>query len=264
MNKDLYKLNSSEMGTLKGRFQRSKDKATESLFMPLKHDIPLLEAVLKVSDCGAAILEASSTNYIYISKSFQQMLGYKSGTYEEQGLDFILSITHPDDREGLRLILHQELDFLWSLTNDQCAQYFCSYDYRLQTADGQYIRVLQRNNILQSDDQGLMQYMLCIITDISHLKGDQNMIMHIKIGADIKSTYFYSLSDPKLIEAHFPSQRELQILKLLRKEYSSKRISDILFISVHTVETHRRNMLKKANVKDTSNLVCFALTAGLI
>ena len=46
--------------------------------------------------------------------------------------------------------------------------------------------------------------------------------------------------------------RELEILKLIAKEYSTKQIADILFISERTVETHRKNILKKT---DTSNLV---------
>ena len=217
-----------------------------------------------MSDCGAVIQEASSANYIFISKSLESMLGYKSEVYTERGLDFILSIAHPDERGGLILILHKELDYLLHIHKDECLRYCSSYDYRLKKANNEYVRVLQRNQICEFAGQGMMMYMLSIITDVTHLKGNQNMMLHIKPSDNIRHTYVYDLSDHKLMETHFPSKRELQLLKLLGKGHSSKEIAAILSISVHTVETHRRNMLEKANVKDTSTLICYALAIGFL
>jgi len=51
------------------------------------------------------------------------------------------------------------------------------------------------------------------------------------------------------------SKRENQIIKLIAEGYSSKEISDQLFISVHTVKTHRKNILRKANVKNMVELI---------
>ncbi|ESU26649.1 DNA-binding response regulator, LuxR family [Flavobacterium limnosediminis JC2902] len=60
------------------------------------------------------------------------------------------------------------------------------------------------------------------------------------------------------------TDREIEILKLISLEYSGKEISDALFISVNTVETHRKNLLKKLNLKTTIGLVKFALKHNLI
>lgn len=264
MDKGLHRLTSSDIKRLKARYQRSEDKYIALPFMPLMPPIPLLEAVLNISHCGAAIFEASNTNYMYISKSIEQMFGYKTDMFKEAGLEFLLSITHPDDREGLILILHKELDNLLYLNKDQCQHFFSSYDYRIKKNSGEYIRVLQRNQILQSDEQGKMLYMLNIINDVSHLKENKHMMLHIKLSAEIRNNYIYNLVNRIFTEVHFPSKRELQLLKLLGKGYSSKEIASLLSISVHTVETHRRNMLDKANVKDTSKLVSYALAAGIL
>lgn len=48
------------------------------------------------------------------------------------------------------------------------------------------------------------------------------------------------------------TQREKEIIVLLEKDLSNKQIADALFISVRTVETHRKNILKKT---DTNNLL---------
>jgi DNA-binding NarL/FixJ family response regulator len=58
--------------------------------------------------------------------------------------------------------------------------------------------------------------------------------------------------------------RELEILKLISQERSGKYISDSLNISVNTVETHRKNLMKKLNVKSSVGLVIFAAKHNLI
>jgi len=57
---------------------------------------------------------------------------------------------------------------------------------------------------------------------------------------------------PKLTE------REVEILRLIGKELSSQEIADKLFISFHTVESHRANLMSKAGVKNTAGLIRWA------
>ncbi len=58
---------------------------------------------------------------------------------------------------------------------------------------------------------------------------------------------------PKLTE------RELEVLNLICQELSSQEISEKLFISFHTVESHRANLMYKAGVKNTAGLVRWAV-----
>ncbi|MBS7231408.1 response regulator transcription factor [Flavobacterium psychroterrae] len=60
------------------------------------------------------------------------------------------------------------------------------------------------------------------------------------------------------------STREIEIIKLIALEYSGKQISEELFISMHTVETHRKNIMKKLNITTTIGLVKYALKNDLI
>jgi len=53
------------------------------------------------------------------------------------------------------------------------------------------------------------------------------------------------------------SQREIQIIALIKKGFSSKEIAESLEISVKTVEVHRYNILKKLNLKNAAALVHF-------
>lgn len=60
------------------------------------------------------------------------------------------------------------------------------------------------------------------------------------------------------------TEREMEILKLISLEFSGKEISDALYISTNTVETHRKNLIKKLNVKTTIGLVKFAYKYNLL
>ncbi len=60
------------------------------------------------------------------------------------------------------------------------------------------------------------------------------------------------------------TEREIEILKLIALEYTSKEISKSLFISTNTVESHRKNMMKKLKIKSSIGLAKFALKNNLI
>lgn len=60
------------------------------------------------------------------------------------------------------------------------------------------------------------------------------------------------------------SRRELEVLKMICREYSNAEIAEKLFLSVSTVETHRKNLIAKLGVNNTVGLVKFALRHKLI
>lgn len=55
------------------------------------------------------------------------------------------------------------------------------------------------------------------------------------------------------------TKRELEVMKLICEGISSKQISEKLFISVNTVETHRKKILMKLNVKNSVGVLKYAL-----
>jgi len=60
------------------------------------------------------------------------------------------------------------------------------------------------------------------------------------------------------------SKREIEILTLICKEFSNVQIAEKLFLSVSTIETHRKNIISKLGVNNTVGLVRFALKNKLI
>ncbi|OYX85984.1 MAG: DNA-binding response regulator [Flavobacteriales bacterium 32-34-25] len=89
--------------------------------------------------------------------------------------------------------------------------------------------------------------------------------------SQVRETIFTSATkkNPKLNKTKISPDfqltgREIEIITLIALEYSGKEISEKLFISSNTVETHRKNILKKLNAKNTISLVKFALKNNLI
>ena len=60
------------------------------------------------------------------------------------------------------------------------------------------------------------------------------------------------------------SPREIEVLKLIAQEFSNSEIAEKLYISIRTVDTHRRNLLEKLGAKNTAGLVKFAIQKGLL
>lgn len=60
------------------------------------------------------------------------------------------------------------------------------------------------------------------------------------------------------------SSREKEILILIAQEYNTAEIAEKTFISLNTVNTHRRNLLSKLNAKNTAGLVKYAVENGLV
>jgi len=60
------------------------------------------------------------------------------------------------------------------------------------------------------------------------------------------------------------SAREIEIVQWIANGCTNKEVAEKLFLSIHTVTTHRKNILKKLHLRNTSELVLFAVKQGLV
>mgnify|MGYP000944144113 FL=1 len=58
--------------------------------------------------------------------------------------------------------------------------------------------------------------------------------------------------------------REIEVLHLIAKQYNTKEISEELHITVNTVETHRKSLISKLNVKNVVGLAIYAIKNNLV
>jgi DNA-binding CsgD family transcriptional regulator len=65
-------------------------------------------------------------------------------------------------------------------------------------------------------------------------------------------------------EAVSITERELEIITLIAEGYTNVEIADKLFLSPHTVNTHRKNILQKLGVNNTAAIVMYAVKTQLV
>ena len=60
------------------------------------------------------------------------------------------------------------------------------------------------------------------------------------------------------------TKKELEIIRLLAQGLTTKDIATRIFLSIHTVNTHRKNILNKLNINNTSELIMYAVRTGIV
>jgi len=79
-----------------------------------------------------------------------------------------------------------------------------------------------------------------------------------------KHYLFYFSTDSEDEKKNILTKREIEILGLLAKGPVSKKIADELFISVNTVNNHRRNILEKTKSETTAMAIKYGQSLGLL
>jgi DNA-binding CsgD family transcriptional regulator len=60
------------------------------------------------------------------------------------------------------------------------------------------------------------------------------------------------------------TKREIEVLQLITKGYSNKEIADQLFVSTHTIISHRKNISEKTGIKSASGMTMYAILKKII
>lgn len=135
-------------------------------------------------------------------------------------------------------------------------------NYRFNHPTKGYINCLEQVMILETDKNDNIILNFGIITDISEYKNDNSIIGTV---SNLNKTNEYEIIYTKNYSSSHPiiyTNRKMDIIRLLAKGLSSKAIAAKINISSQTVDKHRRNMLKKAKMNNTQELVYDALKQG--
>lgn len=115
-----------------------------------------------------------------------------------------------------------------------------------------------------------------VAKNIDGIISKNNLISSLVLGIETvsKGELFYSkdikdvLTDIKKEHSKFEkiylTKREKQVLNLIAKEYSTKDISEELFLSPNTINTHRKNLFLKFEVNNKVGLIKKAINKGMI
>jgi len=80
----------------------------------------------------------------------------------------------------------------------------------------------------------------------------------------ITTGYIQRIKTDAAIEKDVLSRREVEILRLTAEGFGNKEISDKLFISIRTVESHKNHIMQKLELKSAVEMTRYAIKKGLI
>jgi DNA-binding CsgD family transcriptional regulator len=169
--------------------------------------------------------------------------------------------THPDDLERYTLGRAKIFKLAQDLFTAERGYAIISTNVRIRNPKGQYINTLFQCYLLYSSIPHKTVYLFQVHTDISWYKKIKYGF-HYYAGNDM--AYFKYPDEKMLREGNIFTDREFEIIRLIALGNSSEQIAAILFLSRYTVNTHRRNILKKSGKTHLSELIFDLKEMGLL
>lgn len=199
--------------------------------------------------------------YDFASDNFSNIFGYnpiRIKTIREHG-DLLEDRIHPIDREQLVKYQIEHGQFIFSLPQEERNDYQQVFQIRILNAKQQYVNVISRQQVFQKDKKGKAW----IIMGIMDISPDQTPVEKVKRTIINRKTGKIHTADLVPLEKQL-TNREREILLLIRQGFLSKEIAAKLDISIYTVNNHRKNILSKLEANNIIEALNFAQNFRLI
>lgn len=218
------------------------------------------------------ILDSPTLTLDLVSESTKDLLGIES---KDLTLDRFIDLIHPDDLDFFLRCEDVVAHFLKNcISPDKMVNYKITYSLRERVANGSYRLFLMQTITLRTTEDGALLKVFGTHTDINHITSVGNRKLSL-IGLngepsfleiDVFEDQVFENFVPFDYDVHSPSftRRELEVIRLLAKGSSTDEVSKELNISVQTVFTHRKNILRKSGARNTSELVAECIRKGYI
>ncbi len=214
------------------------------------------------------ILNYETKQYEFVSKEFQYYSKHKPEELIEGGMEKFLSIYQKDDFELYsEQIFSKNLEIILDTPQEERDQLLFANTYRIFNKDKTISHLLQKNRIIADPITGLPLYAYGSVSNLTNLMLFNREIYH-RIektdGLDVtKKTILLSDSYKIYDEDKKLTSQENRIIELLIKGLTTKEIAQKLFISYHTVNIHRSNILTKTNSKNVVQLISNFMSSNI-
>jgi DNA-binding CsgD family transcriptional regulator len=230
-------------------------------YTQLDRHIGFLRQLATVENSSVAVVDLYRKRYVFMQSRFLAMLGMELDEVMAQGPKALYRIMHPDDVPSVIDTLYRGNEFLLAQRGADKKDYKIIYDFRLKSRTGEYVRFLQQLVPLEVDGKGNVWLMLMINDTIPDRDGESGT--HRRL-VNMKTGKLFVFDDEDTVQRTNLTKREIEILGLLAKGMASKKIADELFLSVNTVNNHRRNILEKTSAENTAEALAYTRSLGLI
>ncbi len=194
----------------------------------------------------------------YVSQGISNLLGLQP---DQLNAATIIRIIHPSDLARLKAFPPRFFRTGTDLYRLRGGEEFLSVTVRFMRPDGGMLHALFQTYAFYSKNPYESVFAIIVITDISQLPLPTH-VQHHYVGTD--PAVFRYPDEALLATGHHFSPRELEILGYVDKGMESVDIARELYLSVHTVNTHRRNILHKSGNTNMQDLIYHLKEQGIL
>jgi DNA-binding CsgD family transcriptional regulator len=224
--------------------------------------------------CVFMISCLGADRFLYLDDNFFEITGYTNEQFRKGGMDFWFPLINPEDMQQVsaRIIDSHKAIAHYSAGDAYPAPLVLEYRFK-HPAKG-WVGLRDTRYLVSFTEEKIIDQVLCRFDRLA-MNSDEwaelddwvrkdKSCTHLLEAAMVheKSKSKISIEDGKIRPvADSPSwvtlltPREKEILRLISEGLSTKMIADSCHISVHTVETHRRHLFEKIQVRNSMELV---------
>lgn len=191
-------------------------------------------------------------------------LGTGGGDYyaeaDSSDEDEIYNRIHPEDLVDKRMLEYEFFKYVDALPAGEKPHYEATSHLRIRDRRGQYVYVDNSTRVLRLSPGGKVWLILCCYA-LSPIQEPLSGIAPRIVDGCTGQVIELQLTERR---AHILTEREKEILNLIREGQLSKQIAATLGISVHTVNRHRQNILEKLSVGNSIEAITAATLMNLL
>jgi DNA-binding CsgD family transcriptional regulator len=230
---------------------------------------------LEIIDQIASLFSVGNFYYYVLNFENIKMEVVHEGTREVLGINpeqftinSALELLHPDDLSHLYEKESVATNFLFNeIDPEDILLYKVVYMIRLKHTNGQYKTILHQAKALSITEDGKIQYVLGIHTDVTFLNILYNH--HVSFISSQKPSFHatYINGTFNFSENTFKNtftQREIEIIHQISNGKNFNEIAQYFYVSPHTINTHKKNILNKSGCKNTPELIAKCIREGII
>ena len=230
-------------------------------FEKINADDPImikLNQVMKENNQFLTVSDLGKIKFLFASERIRQMIGVEPDQLDPS---HFVELTHPDDLSRFGLLRALTFTVEREVRETQKGSALASFSLRFRNPSGVYLNYVCQAYFFYSEFPRKTVYLLQVISNAEWFQPKKGCYHHY-LGKDLS---LFKFPDEDLVNiGPCYSSRELEIIRHIEAGLSSKQIADKLFLSVHTVNTHRRNILENSGKGHISELIYDLKNQGLI
>lgn len=173
----------------------------------------------------------------------------------------VFEASHPDNKQRHSVARTKLIKLAQDMFNNQWERMFLTTNLTIKNQQGNYIHLMFQGYLVYSEIPYRSVFIVMVLTDITEISKIKHGY-HFYAGPD--ESFFRFPDNQLLMTGNVFTKREYEIINCISDGLDSQQIAEKLFLSIHTVKTHRKNILNKTGKRTTHELVIELRERGVI